>query len=151
MDDSLTSADLMRRFNAHVAERLGDVFHDALTGKITPRAQDHREATWVARRDADDCLIDFTRSNRYLSLFFRALVDPYPLPQIVCAKGRFEITSHRLVRRDYEGGEGRVVHIDGEGGWIKVCEGLLIVRELRATDGSLHAAGRVLKRGERLA
>jgi methionyl-tRNA formyltransferase len=149
--DGMTSHEAMERLNAHVAAELGHVVHRFLAGEIKPSPQDHAAATWVPRRNLDDCLIDFTETHRQLALFFDALVEPYPLPQIRCSAGRFEIVEHDLVARDYRTHLGRVVNVDAAGAWIKIREGLLVVKRLRPLGGATVDAAEVLRPGERLA
>ena len=149
--DGMTSFDVMARLNDHVASNLGSVVSRFLAGEIDARPQEESEASWVGRRNQDDCLVDFNATHRALALFFDALVEPYPLPQIQSRVGRFEITEHELVARDYMTHIGRVVNLDASGAWIKTREGFLLVKRLRLPGGAEAAPQSVLKAGERLA
>jgi methionyl-tRNA formyltransferase len=150
IDDTFTSRDVMAALDHHIAERLGEVIAGFLSGARQPQSQDASQATWVPRRNQDDCLIDFSETHRQLDLFFRALVAPYPLPQIRAREGRFEVSDHRLIERDYRTHLGRVVNLD-DGAWIKTRDGFLVARTLRAIDGTERPAQEVLRLGERLA
>lgn len=150
IDDTTTSRDVMAALDDHVAEHLGEVVAGFVAGERKPTPQDTMQATWVPRRNQDDCLIDFSDTHRQLDLFFRALVAPYPLPQIHAREGRFEVTEHQLIARDYLTHLGRVVNVD-DGAWIKTRDGFLVVRTLRAPDGTERPAQEVLRLGERLA
>ena len=64
-------------------------------------------------------------------MFFRALVEPYPLPRIKTNKCIVEVTKYELFECDYYMTNGRVVNIEGENVWIKISDGFLIVSEVR--------------------
>lgn len=149
--ETTTAWDVMEALDVHVAERLGDVVAAWLDGDLTPRAQDAERATWVTRRNLDDCLIDFDAGHRLLSLTFRALVEPYPLPRIRARGKALEVTAHRLVLRDYGLPTGRIVNVDADGAWIKTRDGLLVVQGLRDPDGHAPVDPRhALRPGQRL-
>ncbi|MGB3739798.1 MAG: hypothetical protein WA948_10665, partial [Pontixanthobacter sp.] len=116
--------------------------------RTTP--QDHDRATWVPRRNLDDCLIDFTENAAFLDRFFRALVAPYPLPAIQCRGVRYEVTRHRLVHRPYRVTNGRVVNLAPDGAYITIADGLLVVAELRDESGRIYAPSAILRMGDRL-
>lgn len=151
LSETMTSRDVMTALNEHIAEHLGQVIREFMGGDRGTVPQDESLATWVAGRNRDDCLIDFDEHNRYLALFFRALADPYPLPQLICAKGRFEVLEHRILHRPYRAQNGRVVNVTPPDAYIKTAEGVLIVSKLRGENGKIVAASDVLPAGTRLA
>ncbi|MBX9929529.1 MAG: hypothetical protein K2X99_11500 [Gemmatimonadaceae bacterium] len=144
-----TSTEIMERCNALVEQTLGDVVAEFLAGTRRAQPQDRAQATWVPRRNRDDCALDFSLSVAELHRVFRALVRPYPLPHLTSRGVRYEVADATLVARDYRCTTGRVVNIDAEGVWVKVADGLLVVRTLER-DGERIDARTVLKRGERL-
>ncbi|MGB7407544.1 MAG: formyltransferase family protein [Pontixanthobacter sp.] len=148
--ETTTSRDLMLGLNDHVAQTLGPVLRKFCDGSLETRKQDEGSAIWVPKRNRDDCLIDFDEPHRFLSLFFRALVEPYPLPALICRRGRFEVLQHRLISRDYRAHNGRVVNVSGDDAYIKTADGLLVVSELRDENGKSVPAGSILKIGARL-
>ncbi len=91
----------------------------------------------MCKRNLDDCLIDFDHSVRFLSLFFRALVEPYPLPRIKTKKCIVEVTKSELLERDYCMTNGRVVNIERGKVWIKISDGFLVVSEVRDSSTKL--------------
>ena len=125
------SREVMEECNKHIATNFSGILGDLINSKIQPISQKKNEATWVCRRNLDDCLIDFNQSVRFLSLFFRALVEPYPLPRIKTNKCIVEVTKYELFECDYYMTNGRVVNIEGENVWIKISDGFLIVSEVR--------------------
>jgi methionyl-tRNA formyltransferase len=144
-----TSRILFERLNGHIAEHLGRVLREYLAGERTLRPQDHSRATWYPRRGRDDCLIDFHRDHGFLDRLFRALVEPYPLPAIVCRRGRFEVTAHRLIARVHHAPPGRVVNRTSEGEvFVTTQGGLLAMRRLRDSEGADYPATAILRLNE---
>lgn len=125
------SREVMEECNRYIAVNLFEIVSDFLNGKIQPIVQKKTEATWVCKRNLDDCLIDFNQSVEFLTLFFRALVDPYPLPRLKTKKCLVEVTKFELVVSSYYMSNGRVVNIENQKVWIKVNDGFLIVSEVR--------------------
>ena len=150
VEENNISWDFMTHFNNHITENIGALMQDFIAGKITPQKQDKTQATWVPKRNLDDCKIDFTMSHRQLELFFRSLVRPYPVPHIVVRGQRVEITKYKLVKADYFTTLGRVVNIDEEGAWIKTQEGLLVVEECYTEEKGAFSPASLLKMGQRL-
>lgn len=126
-----TSQEIMQRFDNYIRDNLGRVVKEFLEGKITPIKQDRADATWVARRNINDCIIDFHEENRYIKMLFKALVRPYPLP-MVRDKNRtlYEIDGYRLIPIAYRANIGQVVNSEERSVYIKVKEGLLIIEKL---------------------
>lgn len=147
-----TSHEIMQLFDNYIRDNLGRVVKEFLEGKITPIKQDRAEATWVARREINDCIIDFYESNRYIEMLFKALVRPYPLPIIRDKKSRlYEVDGYRLISIDYRANIGQVVNIEESSVYIKVQEGLLVVEKLIDFETKeLCFANEVFKIGQKL-
>jgi methionyl-tRNA formyltransferase len=145
-----TSWEIMQLFNMHIASELGGVFERWLAGQIEPVPQNKQLATWVPRRNLEDCLVDFSWNFARLQAFFKALVRPYPLPALLIRGQRFEIIKAHLEQRPYFCDLARVVNIDNEGAWIKCADSLLVVDRLRDTDGLEEPVSKILKTGQRL-
>lgn len=145
-----TSAELMQHFNQQVGRMLGQVMHDYVGGRLTPKAQNKNEASWVPKRNRDDCLIDFNSSCVQLERFFKALVRPYPLPSLRSDDKIYEVSQAKIIYRPYGCTTGRVVNIDADGVWIKIADGLLVVQTLEDPQGYAQPAAALLKRGQRL-
>ena len=112
--------------------------------------QDETQATWVPRRNRDDCAIRFDATICELQQFFLALIEPYPLPFITIRSQPYEVVEQALLSREYYCTLGRVVHLSEEGAYIKIRDGLLVVKMLRDKDGRLHHPKALLKSGMRL-
>ena len=93
--------------------------------------QDKTKATWVSKRNLNDCILDFNSNNRYIAAMFRALVEPYPLPLIKFKDNLYEITSFKLIDVKYEMHNGRVLNIENKSAYVKTAEGILIINSLR--------------------
>ena len=146
-----TSYEIMQLFDRYIRENLGRVVKEFLEGKITPIRQNREEATWVAKRNIDDCIIDFNMSNRYIDILFKALVRPYPLPIIKKNNRLYEVNGYRLISRDYRANIGQVVNIEDKSIYIKVREGLLVVEKLiDFKTKESYFANEIFKIGERL-
>ncbi len=131
-----TSTMYMQEFNAYIASELGIIVKEFIDGKITPRVQDKTKASWVGKRNLEDCRIDFDQSIKYLKAFFRALVPPYPLPFFDAAGVRYHVTDVAFFPSDVVTHTGRILNIDEDGLWIKVRDGYMIVRELVDANGA---------------
>ena len=145
-----TSWDIMQQLDTHVAENIGAIMQQVAAGTARMTPQDHERATWVPRRNLDDCLIDFSEGTAFLERFFRALVAPYPLPAIQCRGMRYEVTRHCLVHRPYRVTNGRVVNLAPDEATITIADGLLVVGELRDESGLTCDPRAVLRLGDRL-
>lgn len=147
-----TSQEIMKEFDDYVLNNLGRVIKEFLVGKIIPKKQNRDDATWVCKRNVDDCLIDFTKSNRYINIFFKALVRPYPLPMIRIKNKLYEISSYQLKKVKYEMHLGRIINIEENKAYIKVLEGILIVKDLLdfETKEKVSDISKLLKIGQRL-
>ena len=117
-----TSKEVIVACNEHISLNLSKIISKLNTGALESTAQNKDDATWVCRRNKEDCLIDFNNQIEYLQLFFRALVEPYPLPQVIVKEQRLEISKYDLVLARYLD-NGRVVNIENEKAWIKVENG----------------------------
>lgn len=149
--ESQTSHEIMTLFDDYIENNLGRVVFDFLNKKITPIKQNKSKATWVTRRNLDDCIIDFTKSNNYILAMFRTLVEPYPLPLIRINDRLYEITSYKLIDIKYEMHIGRVVNIENDDVYIKTKDGLLLINSLREFETKENIFAReILKIGKRL-
>jgi len=151
-DFSSTATDYMFKCHENVKKNIGQVLCDYYSGKIELQHQDKKSAVWGAKRNLDDCKINFCFTNNQLKNFFRALVRPYPLPFFTFKGKRFFITSHKIIERKLDFFTlGRVVNIDDEGLWIKVKEGYLVVSALEDELGNDIKIKESFRIGSRLA
>jgi methionyl-tRNA formyltransferase len=125
-----TSREVMLQFDDYVLNNLGRIVQDFLRGKIAPQKQNKTLATWTCKRNIEDCVIDFEKSNRYIRMLFKALTRPYPLPMIKAYGDLYEVVSCTVVDSQYEMHIGRVVNIESNKVFIKISEGVLVIDSL---------------------
>ena len=77
-----TVAEINQKIDTLVEKYAGTVISDYLRGEIIPTEQDDSCALFGAKRNLDDCLVDFTMPNYLLERFFRALTPSYPYPML---------------------------------------------------------------------
>jgi len=73
-----TAATLYATHMAMLADMLPKVLRDIANGTAKPAMQDHRHATYAARRRPEDALIDWSESARSIWRTIRACGQPYP-------------------------------------------------------------------------
>lgn len=129
-----TVAEINRTIDDLVEQHAGQVVSDYMLGHIQAVTQDETKATFGAKRNLEDCLIDFTWKNVLIERYFAALTEPYPLPLLKIKGKLFEVLDHEIVDRDYFGPTGRAVYIDNRGVWIKIEEGFLIISKVRSWE-----------------
>lgn len=133
-----------------VYEHAGGTLAGYIKGNIAAVPQKEEEALYGAKRNLDDCLIDFNMEHEMLERFFRALTNPYPKPLVKVKGIKYEVQDHVLVYRDYYGPIGRACNINDMGVWIKTKEGFLIIKKVRKVgDRSMIELSDLVKIGYR--
>ena len=132
-----TSKEYMALFNVHITECLAAVLSDFIDGKIIPQSQDKSQASWVGKRNEKDCMIDFAKTLAYQKAFFRALVDPYPLPFVMHKGIKYVVTKVKYHPSNVVTHIGRILNIDDEGLWVKCEDGYLVLQELRDANNQV--------------
>lgn len=146
-----TSKEIMDKFDKYVEENLGEVVKKFLNKEILPQKNYKDKATWVPKRNLEDCIVDFGWRKKFIEAFFKALVRPYPLPLLKIKNELYEIDGYEFIQVDYYTHLGRVVNIEEEKVYIKTEEGLLIVSRLIHYDTKkIYKANEILKLGMRL-
>ena len=125
-----TSYEIMTICNSYIRANLGSIVQKFLNGDIKAISQNFLDASWVCKRNYEDCLINFDWNTKFLRRFFKALVYPYPLPRIKYQNKTYELLKVDLVEKSYYMTNGRVVNIDSDGVWVKIEDGLLVIKEL---------------------
>jgi methionyl-tRNA formyltransferase len=122
----------MEYLNNWIENNLGKILIRYLEGNIKPIVQNKNLATWVGKRDKNDCKIDFSRDHKYLRNFFRALVTPYPLPYIEIARNNtmYSVKKASFIERNIDTNIGRILNIDHEGIYISSKDGYVILNQL---------------------
>ena len=145
-----TIGEIQELFYADLRKNLGHLLTDYMDGKLIPIKQNAEEATWVPRRNLEDCLIDFHMPIVLMRRYFKALTAPYPQPRLQYKGKDYEVAESRLIERNYYCQEGRIVNCDDNGVWVKINGGLLVVVSIRDTDtGDIVPANTVMKTGYR--
>lgn len=75
-------------------------------------------------------MIDFSKLIAYQKLFFRALVNPYPLPFVVHRGQLYEVTKVSYHPSPVQTHIGRILNIDNDGIWVKCADGYIALQEL---------------------
>lgn len=131
-----TSCEYMELFNQYVAENLGWIIEDYLKGYTQLLQNDKKNATWVGKRNHEDCKINFNKDLNYQKCFFRALVDPYPLPYVEYKGMKLTVTKVSFYPVNVETHIGRILNIDNDGLWVKAKDGYLVIKELKDDLGN---------------
>ena len=135
-DFKSTSTEYMEVFNNHIEQNLGKVIKSFIEGGIKPHAQDKSKASWVGRRNVEDCRIDFSKPIGYQKAFFRALVAPYPLPFFTFRNKRYVVLQTSFHPSSVISHIGRILNIDNEGIWIQIADGYMVVKKMVDESGS---------------
>jgi len=128
------SAQLWQIFDSYVRDNLADVVLRFISGNLKPIPQDRNKATWVPRRNLEDCELNWSEPNFRLKSLMRALVPPYPYPRLRTPKTIYGVTQAKVMDKDYFCTVGRVVgHIESTA-LIKSAEGLVSIERLIDLD-----------------
>ena len=146
-----TSKEIMDKFDEWVEINLGMIVKKSINKEIIPQKQNKSKATWVSRRNIEDCIIDFNWDKKFIEMFFKALVRPYPLPMIRVKNRLYEVDGYSFFEANYYTHLGRVVNVEDGKAFIKTKDGLLIVENLMNFETKQrYRANEILKLGMRL-
>lgn len=131
-DNISTSYQILTYLLNQIEINIFDVITKYINGDIKLLEQDKQKATYVGKRNIEDCKIPFERDFTYLKNFFRAIVSPYPLPfiRILKSKEVFYIKKVKYHVAKLDTDIGRILNVDNEGVWIKTKDGYLILQEI---------------------
>lgn len=137
-------------FYEDLKKNLGVFVDDYINGALLLQKQNYDKATWVPRRNLQDCIIDFSMSNTMLRRFFLALTEPYPLPRIIVRGQAYEIVDSEIIDREYYCEIGRVVNVERKMVWIKTIDGFLVLKNLKNLKTEEYlTADKIVTRGYR--
>lgn len=134
-----TSTDYMNLFNSYIESNIGKIINDFILKKIKPMEQDKSGASWVGKRNEQDCKIDFTKPISYQKAFFRALVEPYPLPYVICKGKKLIIKNPIFHKSPVETHIGRILNIDDDGVWVKIQDGYMVISSMYDEKGCIYS------------
>jgi methionyl-tRNA formyltransferase len=136
-DRTSTSRQYMETFNHLVEETIADVLMRFIQGNLVPQKQDKSKASWVGKRNEKDCMIDFAKPIAYQKAFFRALVEPYPLPYVTYKGNKYVVTQANYHPSSVITHIGRILNIDNDGLWVKCADGYVVLKELRDVEKNI--------------
>lgn len=141
--------DIHDRLGVLGAEALMETLKLLRQGKLTPAKQDDSLATYAAKIEKADCLLDFNRSARQLHNQIRG-TSPFPLSFTRLPSGSMlKVTRSEVAEEDSEGTPGRVISLDN-GVTVQCGKGSLrLVGVLPEGKGRMSAADFV--RGRKIA
>lgn len=148
-----SSQNLMAECNAVIERCVGRVLIQVMSGRRKARPQMESEATFVAKRNLEDCRIDWNGWDVVLfRRYLKALVPPYPRPFFDYKDCRYDLIEAELIESDYYELPGHVVYIREPEVYIKVKGGLLKVRTVFSHQEQicLDASAVFMKPGARL-
>ena len=146
-DEKKTSKQYMLEFNEFIEKNAFEIIKKYMKKEIIPIIQN---ASWVGKRNAEDCKINFENNIEELKSFFRALVKPYPLPYIEVKGIKYEILDFDFHPSDCKSHLGRVLNIDDEGVYIRIKDGYLILKKLCNSGNEYYAKEIINKIGIKL-
>ncbi|MDC1310608.1 formyltransferase family protein [Flavobacteriaceae bacterium] len=131
-DFKSNSFEIMTYLLQQIENNISSTVEKYLNNEIKTIQQNKEEATYVGKRNYEDCKIPFNKGFDYLANFFRAIVTPYPLPYI-----RFKMTKREYIVLNYKFHHsnvnthiGRILNIDNEGLWVKSRDGYVVIKQL---------------------
>lgn len=167
MDDGVDTGDMLLRREVEIGEndnfevihdRLGAVGAEALletlallrAGRLTPERQDDSRASYAAKIEKEDCVLDFSLDAHRLHDLVRGL-SPFPLAFTCLPNGRLlKVTSSELVKSDEhptDAAPGTVISLEG-GITVQCGQGALrLTGVLPEGKGRMSAADFVRGRG----
>lgn len=134
-----TSYDFITSFNKHIETIISSFIIDYLNNKIKPIKQNKENASWVPKRNINDCKVDFNTPINELKLFFRALVEPYPLPYFFIRNEKYLVKEIFFKSCNIKSINGIIVNIDEYGMWITSNGGYLVIKEVINEAGEMIA------------
>ncbi len=141
--------DIHDRLGVLGAEAILEAIAQLREGKLSPVSQDDSLATYAAKIEKADCLLDFSRPARQLHDQIRGM-SPFPLAFTRLPSGSMlKVTESRIIDEDSEGEAGKVISLD-DGIEIQCGKGRLrLVGVLPEGKGRMKAADFV--RGRKIA
>lgn len=132
-----TATSYMHIFNKWITSNIGKILKDYLQGSIRPIPQNKDEATWVGKRNFEDCRIDFTKDHKYLKNFFRALNPPYPKPffQVKGDTTVYMVDQADFLYRNIDTHIGRILNIDQNGIYVSSKDGYIVLKGIFLSSG----------------
>lgn len=110
----------LKNIEVRLIETLLSSWCSLLDGKVRPRAQEHKDATYCAQRVPEDGKIDWSRGGKELVNFVRAQSSPYPGAFTIFKDEKVVLSEATLWSSPYFGVSGQVARIS-EDGVLIIC------------------------------
>ncbi len=123
---------------------LPDIWKRFINKEIQPFKQDHSQATYCAKRNPNDGLIDWTQSASYIDRFIRAQSNPYPMAFFLFKNKVVHVVEHELDSKTIYGLSGQVFQSSNSHVTI-CCGGNTAIRIIEVeVDGKIFPASKIL-------
>ncbi|MFY0690137.1 MAG: hypothetical protein JXQ90_23390 [Cyclobacteriaceae bacterium] len=147
LTDLLTGGDILNHFQQIYPDIAYKIAHDlknAVSFKVTE--QNHSKATYFGKRTAADGRIDWNWSRNRIRNWIRAQAAPYPGAFFYAKSNKFIVNKSVLTDDGFTFDQvnGTVLRIDNTDLMIKVCDGTLLLSEIKG-DLSQIQVGHILK------
>ena len=140
-----TSWELMVACDQYIEKNICGVMEKYLAKEILPRVQDHNLATFVGRRNLEDCRVNWnTWDVKFFERCLKALVNPYPLPFFEYKHVVYKIHKARIIHNDYIEINGHVVSLTQKSAIVKIESGLIEIFELQTNSNDIVQANQIL-------
>jgi methionyl-tRNA formyltransferase len=138
--DAIVERKILRIVNLYLAERLKG------------RVQSEKDATYVAKRNREDCRVNWEVWTAELFVrHLRALVPPYPRPFFSYRGVDYEIVQAKVLQKKYFEIPGHVVYVSKTSVLVKLVDGVLEVAKLYSPKtGEVEATAVFSRPGARL-
>ncbi|MFA6106238.1 MAG: formyltransferase family protein [Patescibacteria group bacterium] len=127
---------------------------DLVRDKIKRRRQDHRRATCLFLRNADDSFLDFQKLNtRQIFNQVRAVAGIYPAAFADYEKNRVESLAAMIVPKKfyiYSAAPGQIIKVLPDGIWVKTIDGIIELSKLSSDGAAINDCPRFFKSGHYL-
>jgi methionyl-tRNA formyltransferase len=127
----MTSWQLMLLCDAIMERKILRIATLYLADRLKRRVQLEKDATYVAKRNRDDCRVnwDMWTAEAFVR-YLKALVPPYPRPFFSYRGVDYEIVEAKVLQKKYFEIPGHVVHVSEKSVFIKLVDGVLEVTRL---------------------
>lgn len=130
-----TSWELMTFCDELVRKKITRIVRDFQNNKLHPHTQNHKKATYVGKRNLNDCRVDWDKWDyKFFSRALKALVEPYPLPFFYFKNEKIEIFEATVKKVNYEEINGHLVNVFENQVWIKIPSGILYLNKIKINN-----------------
>ncbi len=129
-----TAASVHDRLATIGAELMVDTLDALLAGTLTPRAQDHSQASYAPALSKQDGQIDWRKPAVAIEAFIRAMT-PWPGAWFVCDQKRYRIFKARVIPMQCQATPGTIIQGFGSELRIATGEGALSILEIQEASG----------------